>query len=72
LKTSVVQHLPEENIKWRLTNPSDGGDELEEVVLRIQGILCEKDLPPIRIGNKSVKIPKKKKKDNANLPTSDL
>jgi hypothetical protein len=52
LNASVVQHLPDEPIKWRLTNPSDGSDELVEVVLRIQGILCEKDLPPIRIGTK--------------------
>lgn len=49
---SIVQHLPDEDIKWRLTEPSDGSDELEEIVLRIQGILCEKDLPPLRLGNR--------------------
>jgi hypothetical protein len=52
LKASIVQHLPGENIKWRLTNPSDGSNELDEVVLRIQGILCEKVLPPVRMGNR--------------------
>jgi hypothetical protein len=52
LNTSVVQHLPEEEIKWRLTKPSDGSDQLEEIVFRIQGVLCEKDLPPVRISNR--------------------
>ena len=49
LNSSVVQHLPAEEIKWRLTKHSDGSDEVEEVVLQIQGVLCEKDLPPVKI-----------------------
>jgi hypothetical protein len=34
-------------IPWRLTVTSDDGSETQEVVLRVQGILCEKELPPI-------------------------
>jgi hypothetical protein len=52
LNSSVVQHLPDEEIKWHLTKSSDGTDELEEVVFQIQGVLCEKELPPLRIGNR--------------------
>ena len=55
LNTSVAQHFPDEAIKWRLTNPSDGSDEMEEVVLKIQGVLCEKDLPPVRFGTRLVR-----------------
>jgi hypothetical protein len=35
---------------WRLTcevDSSGEGEEREEVVMRLQGILCNKDLPPI-------------------------
>jgi hypothetical protein len=34
-------------IPWRLTVMPDDSSEAQEVVLRVQGILCEKDLPPI-------------------------
>jgi hypothetical protein len=52
LNSSVVQHIPNEDIKWRLTKPSDGSDELEEIVLRIQGILCEKELPLVKFAHR--------------------
>jgi hypothetical protein len=52
LNSYVVQHVQDEEIQWRLTKLSDGSDELEEAVLQIQGVLCEKDLPPLRIGNR--------------------
>jgi hypothetical protein len=34
-------------LSWRLTFAPEGSTETEEVVLRIQGVLCEKDLPPV-------------------------
>lgn len=34
--------------QWKLASPVDGENGLsEEVVLRAQGVLCQKDLPPI-------------------------
>jgi hypothetical protein len=35
-------------LPWRLTFIPGGGTEVEEIVLRLQGVLCEKELPPIR------------------------
>ncbi|KAF9455429.1 hypothetical protein BDZ94DRAFT_1367666 [Collybia nuda] len=32
---------------WKLASPKEGSEELEELVLRVQGILCKKDLPPL-------------------------
>jgi hypothetical protein len=33
---------------WKLGTRKDGDVEAEEVVLRIQGIICNQDLPPIQ------------------------
>ena len=70
LKSSIVQHLPGEEIKWWLTHPSDGSDELEEVVLWIQGVLCKRDLPPLRTGHRWESV--QKKRDKTDLPTSEV
>jgi hypothetical protein len=35
-------------LPWRLTFILEGKNEPEEVVLRVQGVLCEKELPPVR------------------------
>ena len=32
---------------WRITIPTQDNNTFEEVVLRLQGIVCGKDLPPI-------------------------
>jgi hypothetical protein len=37
----------EDPLPWRMTFIPDGGTEEEEVVLHVQGVLCEKELPPI-------------------------
>jgi hypothetical protein len=34
--------------KWKLGAQEDGDVEAEEVVLRVQGIICNQDLPPIQ------------------------
>jgi hypothetical protein len=33
---------------WKLTQRIDDIGNHEELVLRLQGIICQKDLPPIR------------------------
>jgi hypothetical protein len=33
---------------WKLAQPIDDTGMQEEVVLRLQGIICQKDLPPIQ------------------------
>jgi hypothetical protein len=32
---------------WRITVPASDEGQLEEVVLRVQGVLCLKELPPV-------------------------
>jgi hypothetical protein len=32
---------------WKL-GTQDGDEEAEEVILRVQGIICNRDLPPIQ------------------------
>jgi hypothetical protein len=32
---------------WRLTKNADAHSDIEESVMRVQGVLCLKDLPPI-------------------------
>lgn len=34
--------------KWKLGTRKDGDEEAEEVVLRVQGIICHRNLPPIQ------------------------
>jgi hypothetical protein len=33
---------------WKLSAQEDNDVEAEEVVLRVQGIICNRDLPPIQ------------------------
>jgi hypothetical protein len=33
---------------WKLGTREDGDEEAEEVILRVQGIICNRDLPPIQ------------------------
>ena len=33
---------------WKLGTQKDGDVEAEEVILRVQGIICNRDLPPIQ------------------------
>ena len=33
---------------WKFGTQEDGDVEAEEVVLRLQGIICNRDLPPIQ------------------------
>lgn len=33
---------------WKLSAQGDNNVEAEEVVLRVQGIICNRDLPPIQ------------------------
>jgi len=33
---------------WKFGTQEDGDEEAEEVVLRIQGIICSRELPPIQ------------------------
>jgi hypothetical protein len=36
------------NQSWKLGIKEDEDSETEEVVLRIQGVVCHRELPPIR------------------------
>ena len=33
---------------WKMSQPIDEDSNREEMVLRLQGILCKKDLPPLK------------------------
>ena len=44
-KVSVTQY--DKPLDWRITLPTKEDDVLEEVVLRLQGIVCAKMLPPV-------------------------
>jgi len=38
----------DENRSWKLGTQEHEDSETEEVVLRIQGVVCNRDLPPIK------------------------
>jgi hypothetical protein len=45
-KEAIVTHVTAPR-SWRMLLPETDDEEAEEIVLRVQGILCNKDLPPI-------------------------
>ena len=45
---TIIAKEFDSNIKWQLAIPSDEGKDNEELVLKIQGILCKNELAPIR------------------------
>jgi hypothetical protein len=45
--SSIVVMEVNDPIKWRLATSTNDSAETEELVVRVQGILCERDLPPL-------------------------
>ena len=39
--------ISQESGGWRIIQSANGNDELDELVMRIQGVLCGKYLPPV-------------------------
>jgi hypothetical protein len=46
--TAATPTYVERDNSWKLTQQIDNIGNHEELVLRLQGIICQKDLPPIR------------------------